>query len=68
MTQRLTTTPDPLTERVIQRLMARNNCSRAQAGQIILKYGTKGIIESLRAKNPKVSVDELMAHLVGDEQ
>lgn len=48
--KRLTATVDPLTEKVLERIMKQNNCSRAAAGEILLKYGTKAIIEHLQQK------------------
>ena len=68
MTKRLTTTPDPLTEKVLQRIMVQNNCSRSQAGQLILKYGTKGILDRLQAKNPNIALDRLLSELIGGDQ
>ena len=41
---------DPLTEKVIARIMAQHNCSRSQAGNLILKYGTKAILDRLQEK------------------
>jgi len=68
MTRRLTTTPDPLTEKVLQRIMAQNKCSRSQAGQLLLKYGTKGVLDRLQAKNPNLALDKLLTELIGGEQ
>ena len=68
MSRRLTTTPDELSERVLQRLMKQNNCSRSEAGKLMLKYGTKAILERLQAKNPNLALDKLLAELIGGEQ
>lgn len=41
---------DPKTEAVLQRIMEQYQCSRSQAGNLLLKYGTKAIVERLQEK------------------
>lgn len=58
--QRITAPTEPLIEKVIDRIMAQQNCSRSQAGNLILKYGTKAIIEHLKEKQETLALTQFL--------